>query len=95
MTVPQVSLVDAGNALVAQVPTQIHSGSVMTPAGKLGVVTLRTASTTMTVFLSGAELRSWATMLTGLADEVTGGLVTASAADVAAVTQPPVAYRRR
>lgn len=83
MTTPQQLLVDVGNARLAQVPVDLHTGTVPTPAGTVGVATFRTASTTLTVFLSAADLRNWASLLTGLADTVGGALVQASAADVA------------
>jgi hypothetical protein len=87
MTTPPVPLLDAGNSLIAQVPAQLHTGMVSGPAGKIGVVTLRTTSTTVTVFLSAVDLRTWAELLTGLADKMSGGLTQATAADIAVLNQ--------
>lgn len=97
MTTPQVPLFDVGNPLLAQGPVNIQTGAVETPAGKTGVLTLRTGSTTLTIFLGEGDLRAWAGLLTAAADGLAGGggLVRASAADVAAVSQPLVAPRRR
>lgn len=94
-TPPQVPLIDAGNSLIAQVPAQLYTGSVTTPAGKIGVLTIRTSSTTLTVFLEADDLRNWVQLLTSLADQLTGGLVHASVIDVAVLDQSAAAYRRR
>jgi hypothetical protein len=91
---PQVPLVDAGNALLAPVPAQMHAGMVNGPDGKTGVITVRTSSATLTVFLGAADLRSWASLLTALADELTGGLAQATAADIAVLSQPSARHRR-
>lgn len=95
MTQPQVvPLVDTGNALLAPGPAQMLAGMVSGPAGKTGVITVRTTSSTVTAFLDAADLRSWAALLTGLADELTGGLAQATAADIAVLGQPPARHRR-
>ncbi len=95
MTTPQDIPADVGNTLLSQGPAQLHTGSVKAGIKKFGVVTVRTASTTLTVFLDADNLRQWANLLNGLAEEVNRNLVTASSADVAAVVQPPLAFRRR
>jgi hypothetical protein len=95
MTTPPVPLFDVGNPLLAPGPANLDTGSVTGPGGKIGMVTLRTSSSTQTVFLDAADLRTWAALLTGLADQLSGGLVQASVADVAAVSQPLVIPRRR
>ncbi len=99
MTTPQQSpgqLFDAGNILLAQGPARLDTGSVTTPERtKVGIVTIRTSSTTLTVFVTAADLREWAGVLSGLADQMTGGLVTATAADVATVNQEASNHRRR
>lgn len=83
MTVPQAALIDTGNPLLARVPVDLKTGAVETPAGKLGVLTLRTSSSTLTLFLSAGDLRDWTRLLTELANQLTGGIVPATAADVA------------
>jgi len=84
MTTPQRPLVDEGNPLLSQGPAQLDTGTVNTPDGKLGLLTIRTGSTTLTVILPPANVREWANVLNNFAASM-GGLVTASAADVAAV----------
>jgi hypothetical protein len=95
VTTPPVPFFDVGNPLLAQGPANLDTGSVSGPGGKVGVVTIRTASATQTVFIGAADLRNWAALLTGLADQLSGGLVQASVADVAAVSQPLITPRRR
>jgi hypothetical protein len=95
VTTPQVPFVDMGNTLLTQVQSQLDTGSVTTPAGKIGLITIRTASTTLTVFLGADDLRQWSELLAALANELTSGLMQATIADVAAVAQPLAAYRRR
>lgn len=95
MTMPEVPLTDSGNSLLAQAPAQMHTGFITTPAGKLGVLTFRTASTTMTIFLGEADLRGWSGALKAMADQIGGGLVPASPLDIAAVSAPAALRRRR
>jgi hypothetical protein len=90
MTVPQQGppLVDQGNTLLNHVPARMDSGTVDIPGtGKLGVLTIRTGSTTLTIMLSAADLRDWAGIMSGLADQMTGGLVKATPIDIAALSQ--------
>jgi len=88
-------LVDQGNGLLAQIPAQLHTGVLHTPNGKAGVLTFRTSSTTLTIFLAAKDLREWSGLLSGLADQMTGGLVPASAVDVAVLNQQGDAFRRK
>jgi hypothetical protein len=85
MTTPPRPFVDMANPMLTQVPAQLDTGSVGTPSGKLGVLTIRTASTTLTVFLTQDDLRTWSGLLTGLADQLGGSIVVASPLDIAAV----------
>lgn len=79
---------DPANPLLAHQPSKLETGSIDTPGGgRLGFVTMRTASTTCTAFATAAEIREWAKLLTGLADNLGGGpggngLATASALDL-------------
>ena len=43
-----------------------------TPAGKRLAVTIRTASATVTVFLQGADAKTWAAQLTREASAISG-----------------------
>ena len=95
MTTPQpVPLVDQCNTLLAQIPAQLHTGMLTTSAGKAGVLTFRTSSATLTVFLTADDLRQWSSILTGLADQMTGGVVPATAADVAVLNNAPGLTKR-
>ncbi len=94
MSTPEPPLFDVGNTLLASVTAQLHTGSITGPQGKIGVATIRTPSTTLTVFLGASDLRTWAGLLTGLADELSGGLAQASAADIAVLNGIPERFRR-
>lgn len=90
------ALVDPGNALLAHVPARLDTGSVDLPGeGKYGVMTIRTGSTTLTVMLGAEDLRQWGGILTGLADQLTGGLVQASPFDISALDQMSDVIARR
>ncbi len=63
-----LSFIDPGNPLLAKVDIKMDTGTISMPGqGTIGVVTIRTASTTFTVLLTREELKSWAGMLAGLA----------------------------
>ena len=89
MTQPAPALLDQGNPLLAPGPSRLDTGIVAGPAGKLGIVTLRTSSSTTTAFMNEAGVRQWAKLLAELADQLGGGAVVqpATAADVAALQQ--------
>lgn len=83
MSQPQRPFIDPANELLMQVPARLDTGSVATPDGrKLGVLTIRTGSTTLTVFLGAEDLRTWAQLLTDVAGQLSGKLVPASPLDV-------------
>jgi hypothetical protein len=90
MTMPHPGarqLVDTGNQLLSKAPVTLDTGSVETPEAILGVVTFRTASVTLTAFLTAAELKEWSGLLDGLADQLSGtGLVKASPQDLSLLT---------
>lgn len=88
MTTPNV-LVDQGNPLLAHVPAQLDTGTVELPGeGKVGVMTIRTGSTTLTIMLAAEDLKNWAGVLSGLADQLGGaGLVKATPVDVSTLNQ--------
>ena len=92
MTAPQsVPLFDQGNPLLAPGPARLDTGTVSGPAGKAGILTFRTASTTLTVTVAAEDLRNWARLMNELAASLGGGLTVASAADIAALG--PVEFR--
>lgn len=90
-------LVDMGNPLLAHVPAQLDTGTVDLPGeGKFGVMTIRTGSTTLTVMLAAVDLKNWAGVLAGLAEDLGGGLVKASPLDMTALDMMhPVGPKRR
>jgi hypothetical protein len=52
--------VDSGNQLLAETPAQLTVALVGTPDGQRMALTIRTASTTLTVLLRGADAKAWA-----------------------------------
>jgi hypothetical protein len=91
---------DPGNPLLAQVPVQLDAGTV-TGAGPdpVAILTIRTASTTLSVLLGAEELGKWSEIISGLHASLNGGgssrrVQAASVADVMQLTQngvkPPV-----
>ena len=72
MTAPAPPPFDAGNQLLAETPAQLTTATVDTPAGQRLAVTIRTASTTQTVFLQGADAKTWAAQLTREASAMSG-----------------------
>jgi hypothetical protein len=91
MTMPdpsQMRFLDVNNPLCAGGPARIDSGIIGTEQGQMGVLTVRTASTTLTVVMSANDLRSWADHINGLADHMDGSgtkLVSATMGDVVAL----------
>jgi len=58
---------DAGNTLLSQVTCQLHTGTISEEGqGPRGVVTVRTASTTVSVVLGPGDLAVWLDILSGL-----------------------------
>ena len=79
---------DVNNPLCAGGPARIDSGMIGTEQGKMGVITFRTSSTTLTVVMNADDCRNWADHINGLADALDGGgtkLVPAGMGDVAAL----------
>jgi len=84
------ALIDQGNPLFGPAACQLDTG-VLSPGNgtKVGVLTIRTPTTTLTVMLAGPELGRWAQAISGLADQVSGtgpGLALPSPADISAVS---------
>ena len=96
MTSPQqpvtLPFIDPNNPLVGPGPAQLDTGIVQHPIdGKIGIATVRTASTTLTVVMGPDDLRSWGDSLHALADQMEGKskpqLVAATPGDAALVKQ--------
>jgi hypothetical protein len=65
---------DTGNRLLGPAPVYLETGTVVQQGGSLaGTVTMRSATTTMTAFLSADELSAWAKVISDLAATVRGG----------------------
>jgi hypothetical protein len=76
MTTPDgVPFIDAGNRLLGPVRADLEVGTVTQAEGtRLAVITVRTASTTLTVMLDAAGLATWMKVLTGLQDTMGSGI---------------------
>jgi len=86
VTAPPAPPVDMGNQLLGEVPSLFTVSIVDTPAGQRLAVTVRTASTTLTVLLQGADAKQWAAQFTRMAAAMSGaGLVVANGR----VQEPP------
>ena len=68
MTPDQVAPVDTGNGLLSEVPAQVTTALMQTPHGQRLALTVRTASTTLTVLLPGSS--EWVAVKGGEAFEV-------------------------
>lgn len=73
-----VNLLDTGNPLLAQGPARLDTGTVWQPGGggQVGVITVRTPSSTQTVFLSPGDVKTWAKIIAALAESMSSsGLI--------------------
>lgn len=79
MTTPGPPPVDQGNQLLAEGPSQITTALIPTPAGQRMVLTVRTASATVTVLLGKQDAETWAANIAGAAAKMSvSGLVVAN-----------------
>jgi hypothetical protein len=81
----QAVLVDPGNPLLAQVDVKLDTGTMWQAGagGQIGVVTIRTASTTLTLMLTPEHVKTWAKLFTGLAESMSGsGLIVANGGQI-------------
>ncbi len=90
------SFFDIANTLLGQVPVTIDTGTIDSPDGiKLGVLTFRTASTTLTVLLGADDVATWGELLTDLARSMKNNSVTpASMEDLAKYGMPDGKHNR-
>lgn len=76
---PPATPFDTGNAILGEQPAQLVTALVQTPGGQRLATTIRTPSATVTVFLAGADAKTWAARLTKDADGMSvSGLVVAN-----------------
>ena len=79
MTTPQAPPFDIGNELLAEVAAQFTTAIVDVPGGQRLALTIRTASTTLTVMLQGTDAKNWAAQLTMAAAQMSAaGLAVAN-----------------
>lgn len=64
--------VDPGNPLLAAQPSQIFTAIANTPVGQRLIMTLRTPSTTLTLFLDKNEAANWGAQITGESVKMSG-----------------------
>ena len=77
----QVPPFDQGNMLLTEQAAQLTTAKVPAPDGERMVLTIRTASTTLTVLLTGQDAKTWAAQISREADAMSGTrLVVASGA---------------
>jgi hypothetical protein len=70
------SLGDTGNGLIAPGPAQMMTGLLPTPAGQRLVLTIRTSSATVTVFLAKEDAETWARTIAATAAKLSAsGLI--------------------
>jgi hypothetical protein len=79
-TPPQPPPFDPGNQLLGETPAQITTALVDTPRGQRMALTVRTGSTTMTVFLSRDDAHAWAQAINTSAGQMSGLLLVGAAA---------------
>lgn len=80
MTTPQaLPPFDPGNQLLSEVPALFTTAILNTPQGQRLALTIRTASTTITVLLQGPDARTWGQQLVKAAESMSvAGLVVAN-----------------
>ena len=79
MTPTEPQPVDASNSLLGEVPAQLSTALMQTPAGQRLALTIRTASTTLTVLLAAADAKAWGANVNAAADQMsTSGLIVAA-----------------
>ena len=80
MSTPQQSQpVDPSNPLLGEVPAALFTALVQTPQGQRMALTIRTASTTLTVLLATADAKTWAAQIKQIADQMSAsGLIVAA-----------------
>ena len=70
---------DTGNALLSETPAALSTALVQTPAGQRLVLTIRTASTTLSVLLGAADAKTWGGQIKAVADQMSAsGLIVAA-----------------
>jgi hypothetical protein len=86
---PPPALFDTANLLLSQTVCRLDAGTMTIPDGtKVAILTIRTPSSTTTVFLVKEDLGVWSDIIANLNDEMTGSrLHVPSAAETSAVAK--------
>ncbi len=72
-------LFDEGNKLLGELPAQLSTDVIDTIAGQRLALTIRTPTTTLTIFLRGPDAKNWAKQLSSEAAVMSdSGLITAN-----------------
>jgi hypothetical protein len=69
---PGPSPFDAANELLAEVPANLMLSMIQTPPGQRMTLTIRTATTTLTVVLTKEKAAEWGQLISGQAGLMTG-----------------------
>jgi hypothetical protein len=79
VTPSQVPPVDPGNQLLGEAPALFTTAILSTPQGQRLALTIRTATTTLTILLQGPDARNWGQQLAKAAESMSvAGLVVAN-----------------
>lgn len=72
MTTPSQPPVDTGNGLLSETPAQLTASLMDTPRGQRMALTVRTASTTLTVLLGRDDAEQWGQLISTMAGQMSG-----------------------
>jgi hypothetical protein len=73
---PLPAIIDTANTLLQPSPVVLFTGTTDTPQGQRAIITIRTASTTLSIFLDKKDVQAWAGQLHGLAAQITASGLT-------------------
>ena len=80
MSTPQMPPFDTGNPLLGQTPASLSCALLETPAGQRLALTIRTASTTVTVLLDKEDGQEWGRSVLSTVNQMSSaGLILAPA----------------
>lgn len=68
---PLPAVTDTANTLLQPSPAALLTGTIDTQQGQYAIITIRTASTTLSIFLDKKDVQAWAGQLHGLAAQMT------------------------
>ena len=87
---PAPTAFDTGNPLLSEQPAQLTTALIQTPAGQRLATTIRTPSSTVTVFLACVDARAWAAKLTADSGAMSvTGLVVANGSTLGGAVKRP------